>query len=120
MRLDDHVFKRLAQQVDVIGITTGNKAGKIGGLPDKVFHGHTALEYGARLTGREKHMRMHDDGAHRSGHGNLLDARLIDTHGEYQATVQRRRDVIDVHRAAGDGLALHGELEQFELSAGRG
>ncbi len=67
---------------------------------------------------RKMHMRMHEHTAHRRGNGNLLHARMIDAHGQHQAAEQARRDVIEVRRAAGDDLPLHGELEQLQARHG--
>jgi hypothetical protein len=39
--------------------------------------------------------------------------RIVDADREHEAAEQRRRDVVHVHRAARDRLALHRELEQL-------
>ncbi len=59
---------------------------------------------------------MHQHAAHGRRHRDLLGARVVDAHGQHQPAEQRRRDIVDVHRPAGDGLAVHRELEQLELA----
>ncbi len=53
---------------------------------------------------------MDDHRADGRGHRNLLDARVVDAHREHEPAEQRGRNVVDVHRAARDRLAVHGEF----------
>ena len=60
LRLDDHVLERRADHVEVVGVAAGDEAGEIRRLPDEVRHVDGAAEDGARLLGREEHVRMQD------------------------------------------------------------
>ncbi len=90
------------------GVAAGDEAGEIGGLPDEVRQRRRcALRMRARLAGRQEHVRMHDHGAHAArAPGICL------TRGWSMPTVstrppnRRRRDVVDVQRAARHLLAL--------------
>ena len=86
--LDDHVFERRADHVEIVRVAAGDEAGEIRRLPDEVRHRDFALQNGARLLRRQEQVRMHEHGANAFGHGNLLHARMVDAHREHQAAEQ--------------------------------
>ena len=105
--------QRLADQRQVVRVAAGKEAGEIGLLPDDVRQRDRGAQDRARLARREHHVRMHEHAAHARGHRNLLHARIVDAHRQHQPAEQRRRDVVRMHRAAGDRLALHREAQQL-------
>ena len=117
LRLDHDVEQRLADQREVVAEAAGEEARQVGLLPDHVGQRHGLAQDRARLARRQHHVRMHQHAADGLGHRDLLDERIVDADGQHQPAEQRRRDVVDVHRAAGHGLALHRELEQFGACA---
>jgi len=88
------------------------------GLPDEVREVDAELEDGPGLGGREEHVWVHDHGADRAGHRNLLHARVIDADREHEPAEQGRRDVVGVPCTACHRLPGHGELEQLEAAHG--
>ena len=58
---------------------------------------------------------VHDYRANPLGHRNSFDSRIVDTDRQHQATEQRGRDVVDMHRSARDCLTLHRKLQQINF-----
>ena len=120
LRLDHDIVKGFTDHVEVVRIAAADKPGQVCGLPDEIGARYVRLQNRARLARRELHMRMHQHAAHRLRHGDLLDARMIDADGEHQAAEQARRDVVDMHCAARDNLALDRVLQQLQPGQGIG